>query len=142
MLYFENEAVGCNCGGYLTIRIRNKTYYVHRIIYEMHRGDTNLEVDHRDRNKENNDIDNLRPATRSQNVCNNVIRADNASGYKGVCYHKATRKWNAQINIGANKRKSLGFFNTPEEAALTYNKAAIELHGEFAYQNEVSNASV
>jgi len=97
----------------------------------MHNGDTKFEVDHKDINLNNNLLENLREATRNDNVRNTKIHKNNKSGYKGVCWDKQRRKWHAQIGIN-NKRISLGFFDTPEEAKVVYDKATEELYGKFA----------
>jgi hypothetical protein len=65
----------------------------------------------------------------------NPLRTNNRSGYKGVCWHKKTGKWVAQINIDG-RRKHLGLFDNPWEAAQAYNVAARAIWGDAAYQNE------
>ncbi len=89
-------------------------------------------VDHKDRNGLNNTRNNLRICTKAQNQRNQGRRCDNTSGFKGVRRHG--EKWQAQIALNG-VQKHLGNFNTPEEAAHAYDKAARELHGEFAYLN-------
>ena len=90
-------------------------------------------VDHIDKDKTNNNVQNLRWATRSEQVQNQGKRSDNTSGYKGVCYHKQTKKYQARIRIG-DKYKSLGYFKTAEEASKAYEAAAKEHHGIHYYK--------
>lgn len=88
------------------------------------------EIDHVDFNRKNNKIANLREATRSQNMQNR--RWNNPNG-KGVTHRgdKAAKPWQAQIAYNGRKIQ-LGFYETKEEAAEAYKKAALEYHGEFA----------
>lgn len=51
-------------------------------------------------------------------------------GFKGVDFHKNTKKYRARITVH-RKSHCLGYFYTPEEAAAAYAKASLELHGEF-----------
>lgn len=106
---------------------------MHRLIL----GVTNrkLHVDHINGDKLDNRKDNLRVCTCSQNVMNRGKQLNNSSGYKGVIYDKERSKWRAEIAFNG-KRKYLGRFDTVEEAALAYNKSALEHHGEYAYLNE------
>jgi len=102
--------------------------YLHRLITNAPQ---DMEVDHIDHNKLDNRKSNLRLCTRSENKCNKVLSDKNTSGYKGVCWDKSRKKW--QANIGKNyKKHTIGHFDTPEEAYAAYCKAAKELHGEFA----------
>ena len=84
----------------------------------------------------NNRRSNLRLATPSQNMQNSRIPSNNSSGFKGAFWHKRERKWQAQIKLNG-KKKHLDYFDTVEEAAAAYDKAAIELFGEFARPNGV-----
>jgi hypothetical protein len=79
---------------------------------------------------------NLRLATSSQNCANSPKSKNNTSGYKGVTWHKQHKKWYAQISKD-RKNYFLGLYFKAEEAALAYNKKALELFGEFAYLNDV-----
>lgn len=54
-----------------------------------------------------------------------LINRQNTSGYKGVSFHKASSRWRASISLN-NKKKHLGFFETKEQAALSYNNYVIE----------------
>jgi hypothetical protein len=47
-------------------------------------------MDHVNGDRADNRWCNLREATQSQNQANTSMRADNISGYKGVCWHKVT----------------------------------------------------
>lgn len=92
-------------------------------------------VDHRDGNGLNNQRQNLRPATKSQNLQNSRIHGRNTSGYRGVS-HDSDRAvaWHAYISI-AGKRVSLGRYPTAIEAAHVYDAAAREHFGEYARPN-------
>ena len=59
--------------------------------------------------------------------------------YYGVCWHKETAKWRAQIQING-RRTHLGYFTCEKEAARAFNKSAIENYGEFARLNELSDS--
>jgi len=61
------------------------------------------------------------------------MNRNNLSGYKGVTLHRKG-KWKAKIQFN-KKGIYLGLYDTPEEAAIAYNKAAKEYFGEFAKLN-------
>lgn len=104
--------------------------YMHREIMGLGRG-REIEVDHIDRNKLNNQRSNLRTCTHSQNHCNIGARSRNTSGFKGVSFNKRKECWETRIRSG-NLVKSFGGFKTPEEAYAKYCEEAARLHGEFA----------
>lgn len=124
-------------GGYLAVEVRSVPVPVHRLAWFLHTGEVPPEdLDHRNHDKGDNRFANLRPATRLQNSRNRGPNKNNTSGFKGVCAHKATSLWKAQIGVGPN-RGYLGLYPTPERAALVYNEAAHRIFGEFAYLNDI-----
>lgn len=107
----------------------------HRAAWAIHYGEIPQQhIDHIDGNKLNNRIENLRICTHNQNQHNQGIRVTNKSGYKGVSFMKSLGKWQAQICCNS-KVKHLGFFMGKEDAAHAYDRAALEIHGEFAWTN-------
>ena len=118
--------------GYRYVKINEKPYPEHRLawLYVYGKWPEDM-IDHINGFKDDNRIENLREATRSENFCNRTKYNNNTSGIKGVCWHKISKKWQARIRIN-NKNKHLGLFDSPEEAYEAYCKAAKELHGEFA----------
>ena len=109
---------------------------MHRVIMGLEYGDPR-QVDHRDRvNTLDNRKCNLRVATRPQNSRNIGVPKHNTSGFKGVSWRKQDDKWGANIKVNGVQRY-LGSFPTKELAAVAYDAAAIELHGEFACTNEM-----
>jgi ribosomal protein L16/L10AE len=125
------EIAGSIDKGRVVIQIDGVKYFRHRLVYQWHHGHCPKYLDHRDGNKLNDRIDNLRPATQSQNSMNKKVRADSAAGIKGVRLERSTGKWIARIQDG-KKRKLLGRFATMEEAHEAYKSAAQKLYGEFA----------
>jgi hypothetical protein len=79
---------------------------------------------------------NLRLANNSENSYNQSKRRNKSSNHKGVCWDKSRNKWHASITKD-KKMINLGRFDNEKDAALMYNKAAIELFGEFAKLNIV-----
>lgn len=85
-------------------------------------------VDHNDCDGLNNQRLNLRKATARQNRANAKHRRNRAVPFKGVDFHHAL--WRARCD-----GVFLGYFNTAEEAARVYDRAAVEKFGEFARLN-------
>lgn len=97
-------------------------------------------ADHINGDKLDNRRDNLRVASRTQNEANKKKRVwtktPTSSQYKGVTFMKDRNRWRASIQKDG-KQLFLGTFKDEIEAAKAYNKAAVEVYGEFAYLNEV-----
>lgn len=114
---------------------------VHRLVYSIHYPNadlTSLDIDHVNRDKLDNRVSNLRLASRTSNSGNRGPNSNNKSGYKGVnLYDESRGVWRAQIMI-SGKKVSIGYYITAEEAAIAYNKKAVETFGEFAFLNDVS----
>ncbi len=108
--------------GYRRINIFGKKYYAHLLAWFFTYGEfPKLEVDHINNDKDDNRISNLRLATRNQNCLNTTLSKASTSGYKGVYWHKHSKKWNLQYTFNG-KVKSGGYFNSKEEAYQKYNK--------------------
>ncbi len=112
---------------------QRRILYMHRLLLDTPDG---MEGEHKDNNRLNNRRYNLRNATPFQNMCNRRKFGKQGSKYKGVDLHKKSGLWRVRIKT-ADKRISLGYFKSQEEAAKVYNQAAIEHHGEFAQLNTV-----
>jgi hypothetical protein len=113
---------------------KRTSQYLHRAII----GPEDLQVDHIDGNGLNNTRANLRTATSQQNRCNQRIRSNNKSGFKGVSWEKEYEKWKAQIKIHG-KSKSLGLFVDIEDAIEAYAAASAQMHGEFGWSCRANN---
>jgi hypothetical protein len=133
-------------------RFNSRVGAVHRIYLEkingkwkfeeiiMHRfllnASKDKQVDHKNRDILDNQRSNLRICTPSENNCNKLVMSKNKSGFKGVLWEKLHKKYRAVI--AKNKKIIyLGYFDTPQKAALAYNEAAKKLHGEFAVLNKI-----
>ena len=80
---------------------------------------------------DDNRIENLREATRSENCRNVAWKKHNKLGIKGVFRHpQSPHKFMAQITING-RPKYLGLFNTPEAAHAAYVEASQQFHGDF-----------
>lgn len=120
-------------------RLTKKGYAYNRSVGYMHRFlmgvDGDCLIDHKDRNRLNNRLDNLRKCNHKENTYNSKAIIGTSS-YKGVSWDRIENKWRAQINIDG-KKKSIGRFDKEIDAAKAYNEWANKIHGEFANLNTV-----
>lgn len=129
--------VGKPCGnrnkdGYLRIQVERRIYMAHHLVWLWHHGTMpKLYIDHIDRNKANNRIENLREVSHAENMQNQgTTHKSNKSGFLGVSWCKKQKKWVAQI--GVNKiKKYLGAFEEKELAHKAYLAEKQKLHPTF-----------
>lgn len=106
------------------------TVIMHRAILRPRQG---LQIDHCDGNGLNNQRDNLRPCTQSQNQHNRKAQGG-SSKYKGVYLQKPPNKWQSRITVDG-KMIYLGLFTDEADAARAYDAKAKAFFGEFACLN-------
>ena len=119
-----------NSHGYYYIRINGKLKSWHRVIYEYFNGriPAGLQVDHMNNVRTDNRISNLQLLSAPYNCRFCLKQKNNTSGFPGVTWDKARKKWKAKIYIDC-KNKHLGYFDSPEVAYEAYLQGKIKFHG-------------
>lgn len=102
-----------NSTKYRQVRLNKKKFYIHRLIWIYHYGEIEniYQVDHKDRNRLNNNINNLRLLTEKQNKTNVM----------GEGVYKVEKKYMSLIGIDG-KSKYLGIFEDKNDAKNKYNE--------------------
>lgn len=118
--------------GYLRVSIKGRFYSLHRLIALnfIPQTEGRLIVNHKDGNKQNNSLENLEWCNYYENNNHTINKNNTLSGLTGVTLQRSTNKWKAQIHFN-KKNKSLGYYNTKEEA---YNARR-----NFELQNNIQN---
>ena len=122
------DVAGCLGGdGYLRITVLSRLHRAHRLAWLYMNGTwPKLDIDHINRNRSDNRIENLRDISRKQNSQNRSKSSTNTSGHPGAYWHKQRSKWVATI-MHNQKNIHLGCFSTIEEA-IAARKAAEKLY--------------
>ena len=121
---------------HITSNTRGRKVFLSRLIMGLDQADS-IQVDHISGDPLDNRRRNLRMCTALGNSRNRTIRSDSLTGFKGVSYRVRENKYVARISPHPGERIFLGRFNTPQEAAAAYDRAAVLYHGEFARTNEM-----
>lgn len=108
-----------------------KIIKTHHLVWYFNTGSwPTLPIDHIDGNRSNNLAENLRLATKQQNLCNRrptknrLLPKGVNRAYKG--------RYSASISSNGH-RMYLGYFATVEAAEQAYKEASLALHKEFSY---------
>jgi hypothetical protein len=128
------DQAGClNHDGYLVIRIGGILHYAQRLAWLYVNGEWLPEgVDHKDRVRHHNWLDNLKPATQSQNISNQARgRKNTSTGCKNIVWDARRRKFRVHVRLDY-KQYHVGRFDTLEAALEAREKALATYHGEFA----------
>lgn len=109
--------------GYKRSKIFNKDYSAHRVIWAMHYGEwPDGQIDHKNHDRTDNRISNLRVVTNQGNGKNRSLQKNNTSGFTGVQWIKSSGKWDARITVDG-VQKFLGSF-VKKQDAITARQAA------------------
>lgn len=115
---------------YWAINVDRKLYLAHRLAWFYVYGEwPPKDIDHINRDRQDNRLANLRLAVRSQNNFN-AKRAIGRTGFRGVYYDSRRKKYTVRPWIYC-ERRSLGSYDTAEEAHAVYMAVVKERHGEF-----------
>lgn len=120
------------------ITVRRKRYFASRLAWLYVHGQwPHAQIDHRNLNRSDDRIDNLRAASAQDNLANRGVLRTNLLGVKGVnvayipAKARTPLRYRARIRMN-NELIHLGYFHSPEEANAAYATAAKRHHGEFA----------
>lgn len=116
---------------YTRVGINGKLYWLHRLIFLYHHNFMPPHVDHINMDPTDNRVENLRAATKSQNMHNMRKRADNKSGSKNVNWASKLNKWLVRMRIDG-KNTHIGVFDDLELAKFVASEYRDKYHGEFA----------
>lgn len=116
--------------GYREIVIDYNKYLAHRLAWFYFHGRWPVnEIDHKNLDRLNNSLNNLREATSGQNKAN-LIMSTNTSGYKGVSWSKRAKRWRASMSIN-NKSICIGHYDNKEDAYAAYCESVSKRYGNF-----------
>jgi hypothetical protein len=102
--------------GYLCVCVCGIQLYAHRLAWFLTHGSWPTQtIDHINRDKTDNRLQNLRDVSYADNNVNMGMRSHNTSGLEGVSWHAKARKWMAQIKR-SGRYYYLGLFESTEDA--------------------------
>lgn len=113
--------------GYVVIRLDGHLYKAHRLAWlYVHGVWPSKNIDHINRVKNDNRVENLRLADQSINMHNVDVRVNSKSGVAGVTWRADRKKWNARIKVGY-KNFNLGLFDDVAAAVAARRAAEVRL---------------
>ena len=122
------DRVGVVNAGYLQIGVCGKRMRGHQLAWLLTYGYIPKTIDHINGNGLDNRLCNLREVTQQQNLHNQrKPPSHNTTGFLGVSYYKAGKKFSAHINLDG-KKIHLGYFDEPKVAHEAYLDAKRKLH--------------
>ena len=134
---------GVNNHGYSNVVLcqngKKHNFKIHRLVAREFLDNPNNKkcVDHRNHNKADNHVWNLRWCSHSDNNRNVIKQQNTSSMYLGVSWHKLKNKWICRVRDENSKLKHLGYFENEKEAAQKYNNYISEHFAEFGQLNQI-----
>ena len=138
-----------DANGYIIIRIKGKGYKLHRVVYSALVEDVmdspEIQIDHRNGNRLDNSIANLRQATHAENTHNRSVHCNSTSGVANISAKPCRKKWGWEIRIRCDGQDPFYEWRTmgplpkpdplppvPQDLIDIRNRECIRMFGEFA----------
>ena len=129
--YRAGTTVGTKPSGtlkYVSIYVANQRFLAQRLAWLYVYGELPItDLDHINRVKTDNRIENLRQVTRSQNMQNVWLHKHNTSGHKGISWTARLKKWRVYVFL-QRKQIHIGVFADFDDAVAAYRAAAAQHH--------------
>jgi len=126
------EAGGYDKNGYIRLRVNETLMFSHRVIYFLHYGCWPRQIDHKNRIKDDNRIENLRACTASENRTNVANKINESIYGRNVSKKSNTGKYRVRLTK-FGKEIHIGEFEDLEFAQLVASEAREKYYGEWAY---------
>lgn len=128
----KGDIAGSEIGrGYRQIKYKGKRYLAHRVVFFFAYGYLPEIIDHIDGDTKNNNPNNLRAVTPSQNMINRKLQKNNNSGHRGIDWMPRQKQYRAQIHKDG-KKIYLGMRKDINEAIKLRTDAEEIYHGEYS----------
>ena len=121
----------CSTNKYCRVHFNKRNYQVHDVVWTLFNGtiESGYIIDHKDLNRYNNMLSNLRICTHSQNMMNTKVRVTNKEGTKGLFWNEQMQRWCGTVTVQGNRRR---FKSKDKQAVMEWLlKTREELHKEF-----------
>jgi len=96
--------------GRVSVRIDNKLYKAHRVIFLIVKGEWPEEVDHINGDPSDNRWDNLRSVTHRENMKNRKVCSNSTTGIMGVVWNRHNSKWRVRVKA-LDVHREIGSFS-------------------------------
>lgn len=127
------DPVGCiGSYGYYRTKLHGKEIAAHRIVWELHNSEipVDMQVDHIDGVRTNNELSNLRLASISENLQNQKLNSKSTTGIKGLSWSNKNQYWRGSIQLKGKRFERCSQDKQKIEEWLIVMRE--NLHGEFA----------
>ena len=138
------DVAGCKSPrGYWSVSFcrggKPRALLAHRVVWALHTGEDpgHMQIDHANGDPSDNQVENLRLATQSQNNSNRAAMPGSSSRHCGVSWSTQKKRWRAQIRVDRRLRH-IRYCRCETAAALAYDREALKCFGEFAAPNILS----
>jgi hypothetical protein len=125
------EAGSVHYSGYIKLTLKNKPVLAHRLAWALYLGEPPPEIDHINGDRSDNRLENLRAATRAQNMHNAKAKRHSTSGHKNVQWDSESGKWRVRVRVNG-VRHHVGRFSELDDAVAAARQFMLENHKEFA----------
>lgn len=119
--------------GYIRIGVGGRVIRAHRLAFICMGENLPNQVDHIDRDKQNNKWSNLRASDQQTNQWNTSERKTNTSGHKNVYWRPERRHWQVRIPTKDCRSKYIGSYKEYGDAVKAAEQARRDYQKEYGY---------
>lgn len=119
----------------LRIELKGKNYLIHRLAWFYVHGTWPIQIDHRNGDRSDNRLCNLREANNSENQANMSAKSNNTTGHRGISLRRKTYIVQLYKTANGQKKKVSRRFNNLESAIQFSVQQSKQLHGEYSFFN-------